>query len=92
VEGRITLKRFARGVVDKKIDEKGVDAVMAHVADRQDGGDWKLRQSVSDADLKAALAEAKAKADEAGVAAQPEEIDPSDELKKIIDQYMPPGE
>ncbi len=92
VEGRVTLKRFARGVVDKKIDEKGVDAVMAHVADRQSNGSWQLRQQVSDADLKAALAEAKAKADKAGVAAQPEEIDPSDELKKIIDQYMPPGE
>jgi hypothetical protein len=91
-EGRITLKRFARGAVDKKIDEKGVDAVMGHVADRGSNGGWELRQRVSDADLKAALAEAKAKADEAGVAAQPGEIDPSDELKKIIDQYMPPGE
>ena len=35
VEGRLTLKRFARGVFDKKIDEKGVDAVMTHVADRR---------------------------------------------------------
>ena len=90
--GRITLKRFARGVIDKKIDHKDVDAVMVHVADRGSDDSWKLRRTVSDAELRAALTEAKAKADEVGVAAQPEEIDPSDELKKIIDLYMPPGE
>jgi hypothetical protein len=92
VEGRTTLKRFARGVIDKKINDKEVDAVMMHVADRGSDDSWKLRQRVSDADLKAALAEAKAKADDAGVAAKPEEIDPSDELKKIVDEYLPPGE
>ncbi len=90
-EGRLTLKRFARGVIDKKIDEKGIDKVMAHIADRQ-GNDWRLRPKVSDDELRAALAAAKADADEAGIAAQPENIDPSDELKKIIDESMPAEE
>ena len=88
-EGRLTLKRFARGVIDKKIDDKGIDKVMSHIADRQSNGSWRLRPQVSDADLRAALAAAKAEADEAGIAAQPEKIDPSDELKKIIDESMP---
>ncbi len=79
-------------MIDKKINDNDVDAVMVHIAERGSDDSWKLRQRVSDADLKAALAEAKAKADEAGVAAKPEEIDPSVELKKIIDEYMPPGE
>jgi hypothetical protein len=91
-EGRITLKRFARGVIDKKINDKAVDAVMAHVADREGEGNWKLRPKVSDADLRAALAEAKSKANEAGVAEKPEEIDPSEELKKIVDEYLRAGE
>lgn len=88
-QGRLTLKRFARGVIDKKIDEKGIDAVMSHVADRQTNGSWQLRPQVSDADLRAALTEAKAQADAAGVAAEPEKFDPSDELKRIIDESMP---
>jgi hypothetical protein len=91
-EGRLTLKRFARGVIDKKIDDKGIDKVMSHIADRQSNDSWQLRPKVSDADLRAALAAAKADADEAGIAAQPENIDPSDELKKIIDESMPAGD
>lgn len=91
-EGRLTLKRLARGVIDKKIDEKGLDKVMSHVADRQSNGSWQLRPQVTDDELRAALAAAKADADDAGIAAQPENIDVSDELKKIIDESMPAGE
>jgi hypothetical protein len=65
---------------------------MTHIADRQSNGSWELRPKVSDADLRDALAAAKADADEAGIAAQPENIDPADELKKIIDESMPAGE
>lgn len=90
-EGRTSLKRFARGMVDKKIDEKGVDAVMAHVADRGSNGQWQLRKQVSDADLRAALTEAKKLADEAGIAAEPENFDPSDEFKRIIDESLKEG-
>ena len=50
-EGRLALKRFARGVIDGKIKEPGIDAVMIHVADRDPNGQWKLHQQVSDADL-----------------------------------------
>jgi hypothetical protein len=91
VEGRLTLKRFARGVIDKKINQEGIDKVMSHIADRQ-GDSWRLRQKVSDDDLRAALAAAKVDADDAGIAAQPEKIDASEELKKIIDESMPAGE
>jgi hypothetical protein len=90
-EGRVALTRFARGVIDKKIAEQGVDAVMTHVADRQPNGQWRLRQQVSDADLRAAMAEAKAQADAAGMPAEPEKIDPSEEFKRIIDGVMNPA-
>jgi hypothetical protein len=86
-QGRLVLKRFARGIVDKKIDDEGIDAVMSHVADHENGS-WRLRTVVSDDELRAALAEAKTEVDAAGIAAEPVEIDPSDELKRIIDESM----
>jgi hypothetical protein len=87
-QGRQGLKRFARGVVDKKIDEAGIDAVMQHVADRDGEGHWQLRGMVSDEDLRAALTEAKTQADTAGIEADPKDVDPSDELKKIVDNAL----
>jgi hypothetical protein len=86
--GRKTLKRFASGIVDHNIDEEGIDAVMKHVADRKPDNSWELRRRVSDAELRAALTEAKARADEAGVPDDPPEIDPSDEVKRIIDEAL----
>ena len=87
-EGRKSLKRFARGIFDDKIKEKGIDAVMAHVADRKGDGQWRLRSTVSDDELRAALNEAKAQADAANIPAEPENIDPSDEVKRIIDESL----
>jgi hypothetical protein len=87
-EGRESLKRFARGIFDGKIDEKGIDSVMAHVADREPDGEWELRPAVSDDELRAALTEAKTRADAAGIPEEPENIDPSDEVKRIIDEAL----
>jgi hypothetical protein len=75
-------------MVDGKIDEDGFDAVMKHVADRKRDNSWELRSRVSDAELRAALAEAKAQADAAGVPGEPPEVDPSDEVKRIIDEAL----
>jgi hypothetical protein len=88
-QGRIALKRFASGAMNKKIDKQGIDAVMSHVADQEPNGGWKMRQQLSDADLRAALAEAKTQADKANVPAEPEDFKPSIELKRIIDESMP---
>ena len=89
-EGRIAMQRFARGMIDEKIAQAGIDAVMAHVATRQPNNQWKMKPQVTDADLRAAITEAKAQADTAGIAEVPEAVDPSDEIKKIIDETMPP--
>jgi hypothetical protein len=87
-QGRKTLRRFASGLVEKKIDESGMDAVLSHVADRKGEGEWELRQNVSDDDLRAALAEAKKLADDAKIPEEPPTFDPSDEIKKIIDSAL----
>jgi hypothetical protein len=87
-QGRQALKRFTRGLIDQKIDEKALDAVMAHVAERDSNGKWKRRPQVSDDDLRAAINEAKTRADAAGIPAEPENVDPSDEIKRIIDESL----
>ncbi len=88
-EGRQTLNRFARAIIDKKVDKKGIDAVMMHIADRRSNGRWQFRPQVSDEELRAALAEAKSQADAAGIAAEPTDIDFSEEFKRIIDEELP---
>jgi hypothetical protein len=85
-EGSQTLQQFIRGAIDEKINEAGIDAAMAHVADRDAQGQWKLRPTLTDEDLRAFLAEAKKQADAAGIPKQPADIDPSEEIKKIIDE------
>lgn len=87
-EGRQTLARFARGVIDQKIKEQEMDAVMVHIADRQPDGSWQLRNQVSDDELKKFLAAAKEAANKAEVPDQPETVDPSEELKQIIDKAL----
>lgn len=88
VDGRQILRRFLRGLIDEKIKEPEFDAVMAHIADRQPGGNWELREQVSDEDLRKFLAAAKEAADKAEIPDEPEAVDPSEELKKMIDAAL----
>jgi hypothetical protein len=87
-EARITIQRFTRGAVDGTIDQNSMDMALEHIADPQEGGGWRLRMRVSDAELRAFLAVAKAEADEANIPEEPEEFDASDEIKRIIDDAM----
>lgn len=86
--GRQTLRRFVRGIIDEKINEQQLDAAMVHIADPQPGGSWELRRHVSDEELREFLAAAKEAADKAEIPVEPETIDPSDELKKMIDAAL----
>jgi hypothetical protein len=88
VQGRQIVQRFFRGAIDEKIGKAGIDAAMAHVADRDAQGRWKLRDALTDDELRAFLAEAKKQADAAGIPDQPADIDPSGEIKKIVDEAL----
>jgi hypothetical protein len=61
---------------------------MVHVADRDARDQWKLRPKLTDEELRAFLAEAKKQADDAGIPDQPADIDPSGEIKKIVDEAL----
>jgi hypothetical protein len=87
-EAKVTLQRFLRGAIDNKINQQAMDAALRHVADKQSDGNWQFREKVSDAEIREFLAEAKKAADEAQVPEQPEQFDPSDEVKRIIDETM----
>jgi hypothetical protein len=87
-EARVTIQRFTRGAVEGKIDQASVDAALEHIADPQENGGWQLRERVTDAELRAFLAVAKAEADKANVPEEPIDFDPSDEIKRIIDKAM----
>lgn len=89
--GSVTLERYARGVVDKKIDQESIDKVLVYIADKDANGQWQLRESVSDEDLRKFLAEAKQEADAAEIPEEVEPIDPSEELKKVIDAVIGPA-
>jgi hypothetical protein len=87
-EAKITLQRFLRGSFDEDIDRSSIDAALRHVSDKQPNGQPQFRDKVSDAELREFLAEAKKAADEANVPEQPQAVDPSDEVKRIIDEAM----
>jgi hypothetical protein len=87
-EARITIQRFTRGAVEGKIDQASVDAAVENIADPQENGGWQLRERVTDAEIRAFLAAAKAEADKANIPEEPMEFDPSDEIKRIIDNAM----
>jgi hypothetical protein len=87
-QGRNSLRRFVRGVVDGKIGESEVEATLAHIADRQQGGGWQLRDRVTDDELRAFLNTAKSQADAANIPADPEAFDPSAEVKRLIDESL----
>lgn len=88
-EGALALQRFIRGTVDGTIQQAGIDAAMIHVATRNpNGGEWQLKNRLTDEELRAFFAEAKKQADEAGVAEQPEAVDPSEEVRKIVDEAL----
>jgi hypothetical protein len=87
-EGRTAVRRFMRGMVDRQIAEAGIDAAMQHVAVRQSDGSWKLLEQVSDEQLRSFFKEAKKQADRAEIPPEPEDIDPSDEFKRIVDEAL----
>ena len=88
VEGSQTNNRFMRGVIDEKIPQRSVEETFAHIADRQPDGSWEPREKVTDADLRAFLAAAKEAADKAEIPNDLDPIDPSEELKQIIDPAL----
>jgi hypothetical protein len=77
-----------RGVIDNRINQASVDAALSHVATKQPNNQWEFRDKVTDEQIRAFVVDAKKAADDAGIPAEPQEFDPSDEVKRIIDETL----
>ncbi|MBO6739881.1 MAG: hypothetical protein JJ916_08490 [Phycisphaerales bacterium] len=96
-DGRLQLARYAQGLREKSIDPDTLESVLDSVSTATPDNDdiqinipealnitLRSADEVSDDDLRAVFAEAKAKADEAEIEATPVPIDISDELGVAI--------
>jgi uncharacterized membrane protein len=87
-EAHQTLRRFLRGSIDGDISRNEFNVAVSNIANEQDNRRWRLRRNVTDEQLKVFLTAAKKSADEAKVPEQPDPFDPSDEVKRIIDESL----
>lgn len=90
--GRRTLQRLARGVFEKSIPDNDKQEVMKLVMEPQPGGGSgeRLKERLTDDELKAFLEKAKEKADAAAVPDEPFEVNIADEIEKAIDNVLKP--
>lgn len=87
-EAEVTLQRFARGVIDDKINDQTTETVFSQIATKDANGQWKFRDNVSDDELRTFLEDAKNAADAAQIPQEQQKFDPSDEIKRVIDQAL----
>ncbi|MEQ8850521.1 MAG: hypothetical protein RIB32_01915 [Phycisphaerales bacterium] len=102
-QAKITLSRLTRGAIEEKITFEELEAVLEPMhaepgantgpdyrIDLGDGRRIELKppSETSDDDLRAMLANAAAKADEAGIEAAPSEIDASAEISQAIERAL----
>lgn len=91
--GRRSIQRVVRGAIDKSISEATLDQVMAPLSepDTSNRGNTKLKQKVSDAELRDFLQRAKTAADDARVPDEDFNVNLADEFDKVIDSVLKPG-
>ena len=89
-EGRRTLQRLARGAFEKTIPQNDTQEVMKLVMEPQPGGGERLKERLTDVELKTFLEKAKEKADDADVPDEAFEVNIADELEKAIDKVLMP--
>ena len=87
---RRTLQRLARGAFEKSIPENDTQEVMKLVTDHESNGNERLKERLSDDELKAFLEKAKEKADAASVPDEPFDVNIADEIEKAIDKVLKP--
>jgi hypothetical protein len=87
---RRTLQRFARGAFEKTIAERDVEEVLNLVMEPQADGGKRIKERLTDAELKAFLDKAKQKADAANVPDEHFNVNIADEIENAIDKALKP--
>jgi hypothetical protein len=88
---QVTLQRITRGVHEETIPYEDVEPALDYISVEDANGNREFRESVSDEDLRAMLAECKRLADEADIPLDVLEINIAEEIKKIVDQALSPS-
>ena len=83
-----TLQRLARGSFEKSISSEKLEEVMSLIQIDQGNGQKKMKEKLTDDELKTFLARAQQVADEAAVPDEPFEVNIPDELDKAIDDAL----
>lgn len=86
--GSVQLHRYARGMHEGSIEIDSLKEVAGPIGYEDPNGQFQLnpKESVGDDMLREVIANAEAKADEAGVPAEDYTVDLSDELKRLLDE------
>lgn len=84
-----TLKRFAFGVFEERIPESAIQEIIDPLlVDPSDPESMRFRSDISPEELEAALAQAEAYADRAGISETDIEPDLARELRRIVDRVL----
>jgi len=87
-EARLTTQRIARGAFEERIPKQDIQRALRPVSETNAEGEWQLKESVTDQELRDSLAQCRRIADEAGVPEEPFEVDLGKEFKKAVDQAL----
>ncbi len=87
---RLTLQRVLRGVVEKKINPDSLQSAIDMVMEPGGGEQKKIKEQLTDDELKAFLAELKKHADEAEIPEEPYEVRIGQEVKDAVDRALGP--
>jgi hypothetical protein len=91
-EGRMTLSRFSRGLIEKKIDKTTTDEIMAIISDKTSDDKSneiiKLKETVTVEELRRCLLKMKEAADMASVESGEFKVNIAAEIRKAIDEGM----
>lgn len=86
--GSLLLRRYAAGLAGGAIEPNSVEGLLDYVTVTDAEGNREFLETVPDENLRQLLADVKAAVEEAGVPEQVEPVDPSAEIKKIVDAAL----
>ena len=88
----LTLQRVLRGVVEKKIDPDELQASLNMIMEPNQGDQKKLKEKLTDDELKAFLAAMTQHADDAKIPLEPYNVRIGEEVKKAVDRALLPAQ
>jgi hypothetical protein len=87
-DARLQLQRIARGGFEQKIDNAKLDALMEPLLVKVPNGEKRLKDQITDEELRKFFAAAKQLADESMIPNEKFQIDIGDEVTRIVDRAL----